>query len=220
LARPVKQEKKMELTQKTCKEFAESLASKEAVPGGGGAAALTGALGVALASMVANFSKGKKKFLDVEERHAEILQRGEELRNRLLELIDEDAKNFLPLSKAYGIKAATDQEKAAKEEVLQAALKVAIDAPIKMVECIHESILIHEELLDISSKLIISDVGVGVMCLKAALYSAQLNVIININSISDDEYTSEIKHKVDAMVENGARTADQVYEKVLQIMNR
>ncbi|HKL10952.1 MAG TPA: cyclodeaminase/cyclohydrolase family protein [Clostridia bacterium] len=209
----------MELTQKTCKEFAEVLASKEAVPGGGGAAALTGALGVALASMVANFSKGKKKFLDVEDRHKEILLRGEELRNRLVELIDEDAKNFLPLSKAYGIKATTEEEKSAKEEVLQTALKVAIEAPISMVECIHESILLHEELIDISSKLIISDVGVGVMCLKAALYSAQLNVIININSISDDEYTFEIKNKIDAMVENGARIADEVYEKVLLIIN-
>jgi len=209
----------MELTQKTCKEFAKSLASKEAVPGGGGAAAFTGALGIALASMVANFSKGKKKFLDVEERHAEILQKGEELRKRLLELIDEDAKNFLPLSKAYGIKAVTEEEKAAKEEVLQDALKVAIDAPIKMVECIHDSIIIHEELVDISSKLIISDVGVGAQCLKAALYGAQLNVIINLNSIKDEEYTSETKHKVDAMVENGARVADEVYEKVLLKMN-
>jgi formiminotetrahydrofolate cyclodeaminase len=208
----------MELTQKTCKEFAEVLASKQAVPGGGGAAALTGALGVALASMVANFSKGKKKFLDIQDRHAEILERGEELRNRLLELIDEDAKNFLPLSKAYGINATTDEEKAAKEEVLQAALKVAIDAPIKMVECIHESILIHEELVVISSKLIISDVGVGVACLKAALYGAQLNVIINLNSIKDEGYTSETKEKVDAMVENGARIADEVYEKVIRKM--
>jgi len=208
----------MELTQKTCKEFAESLASKQAVPGGGGAAALTGALGIALASMVANFSKGKKKFLDVEERHAEILQKGEKLRKRLLELIDEDAKNFLPLSKAYGIKAVTEEEKAAKEEVLQDALKVAIDAPIKMVECIHDSIIIHEELVDISSKLIISDVGVGAQFLKAALYGARLNVIINLNSIKDYEYTSETRNKVDAMVENGERIADEVYEKVIRKM--
>ncbi|MBK5252677.1 MAG: cyclodeaminase/cyclohydrolase family protein [Peptostreptococcaceae bacterium] len=210
----------MELTQKTCKEFAEILASKQAVPGGGGAAALTGALGVALASMVANFSIGKKKFIGVEEKHKEILERGEELRERLLSLIDEDAENFFPLSEAYGIKAETDEEKEAKQKKLQSALKVACSAPVKMVEAIYESILVHQELVDISSKIIISDVGVGVQCLKAALYGAQLNVMINVNSINDEEYAAETRKHIDAIVEVGAKVADEVYEKVLKTMNR
>ncbi|SRR6056297_505881 len=209
----------MELTQKTCKEFAEILASKQAVPGGGGAAALTGALGVALASMVANFSKGKKKFISVEEKHKEILEKGEELRERLLALIDEDAKNFYPLSKAYGIKAITDEEKEAKQETLQSALKVACSAPIKMVEAIYQSILLHEELFDISSKIIISDVGVGAQCLKAALYGAQLNVIINLNAIKDDTYKDEIQEHIDELVNKGSKKADDIYQKVIEKMN-
>lgn len=208
----------MKLTERTCREFADLLASKEAVPGGGGAAALVGALGVALNSMVANFSIGKKKFIDVEDKHRDILKRGYALKDELIELIDKDAENFLPLSKAYGIKATTDEEKAEKEKVLQDALKVACSAPVKMVECIYESILLHEELVDISSKLIISDVGVGVQCLKAALYSAQLNVVINVNSIKDEEYTSEVREKTEAMVEKGSRIADEVYAKVIEIM--
>ena len=208
----------MKLTERTCKEFADLLASKEAVPGGGGAAALVGALGVALNSMVANFSIGKKKFIDIEDKHRDIINRGYELKDELIELIDRDAENFLPLSKAYGIKASTDEEKAKKEEVLQSALKVACSAPVRMVECIYESILLHEELVEISSKLIISDVGVGVQCLKAALYSAQLNVVINVNSIKDEEYTSEVREKTVAMVEKGSEIADEVYKKVIEIM--
>jgi formiminotetrahydrofolate cyclodeaminase len=208
----------MRLTEKTCKEFADLLASKEAVPGGGGAAALVGALGVALNSMVANFSIGKKKFIDVEDKHRDILRRGNELKDELIDLIDSDAENFLPLSKAYGIKAITDKEKAEKEIVLQNALKIACSAPMNMVECIYESILLHEELVDISSKLIISDVGVGVQCLKAALYSAQLNVVINVNSIKDEEYTKEVREKTEAMVEKGSKIADEVYKKVIEIM--
>ncbi|HKL10135.1 MAG TPA: cyclodeaminase/cyclohydrolase family protein [Clostridia bacterium] len=209
----------MELTQKTCKEFAEILASKQAVPGGGGAAALTGAIGVALASMVANFSIGKKKFIDAEEKHKEILERGEELRERLLALIDEDAKNFYPLSKAYGIKATTDEEKEAKEKTLQSALKVACSAPIQMVDAIYESILLHEELFDISSKIIISDLGVGAVCLKAALQCAELNVVINLNFIKDEVYTSEIKEHVDQLVNKGSQKADDIYKKVIEKMN-
>ncbi len=208
----------MRLTEKTCKEFADLLASKEAVPGGGGAAALVGALGVALNSMVANFSIGKKKFIDVEDKHRDILRRGNELKDELIDLIDSDAENFLPLSKAYGIKAITDKEKSEKEIVLQNALKIACSAPMNMVECIYESILLHEELVDISSKLIISDVGVGVQCLKAALYSAQLNVVINVNSIKDEEYIKEVREKTEAMVEKGSKIADEVYKKVIEIM--
>jgi formiminotetrahydrofolate cyclodeaminase len=208
----------MKLTENTCREFVDLLSSKEAVPGGGGAAAFVGALGVALNSMVANFSIGKKKFIDVEDKHRDILKRGYELKGQLIELIDRDAENFFPLSKAYGIKATTDEEKAKKEEVLQSALKVACSAPVKMVECIYESILLHQEIVDISSKLIISDVGVGVQCLKAALYSAQLNVVININSIKDEEYTSEIKEKTEAMVEKGSAVADGIYKKVIEMM--
>ncbi len=208
----------MKLTERTCKDFADVLASKEAVPGGGGAAALVGALGVALNSMVANFSIGKKKFKDVEDKHREILERGYALKDQLIELIDKDAENFLPLSKAYGIKALTDEEKAEKDKVLQDALKVACSAPVQMVECIYQSILLHEELVDISSKLIISDIGVGVQCLKAALYSAQLNVVINVNSIKDEEYTSQVRENTEEMVEKGSRIADQVYKKVIDIM--
>jgi formiminotetrahydrofolate cyclodeaminase len=208
----------MKLTERTCKEFADLLASKEAVPGGGGAAALVGALGVALNSMVANFSIGKKKFIDVEDKHRDILNRGYVLKDQLIDLIDKDAENFLPLSKAYGIKAVTDKEKEEKEGVLQNALKIACSAPVEMVECIYESILLHEELVDISSKLIISDIGVGVQCLKAALYSAQLNVVINVNSIKDEEYTKEVREKTEAMVLKGSKTADEVYKKVIEIM--
>jgi len=170
--------------------------------------------------MVANFSKGKKKFLSVENKHKEILDRGDELRNRLLDLIDQDAENFYPLSKAYGIKAQTQEEKAAKEESLQAALKLASSAPIKMVDAIYESILLHEEVFEISSKIIISDIGVGVACLKAALYGAQLNVTVNLNSIKDQVYKAEIKDHVEEVVEKGSRKADEIYEKVIQKLNQ
>ena len=208
----------MKLCETSCNEFVDLLASKKSVPGGGGAAALTGALGIALNSMVVNFSIGKKKFIDVQDKHEEILAKAEKLQKRLMELIDEDAENFYPLSQAYGLPSSTDEEKASKEEILQKALKVACAGPVEMIECIYESILLHQELVDISSKIIISDVGVGVQCLKAALHSALLNVIINVNSITDEEYTSKVNKETAEMVEKGSKIADEVYAKVLEIM--
>ena len=209
----------MKLSQATCDVFAEKLGSKEPVPGGGGVAALAGGLGVALATMVANYSIGKKAFLGIEEKHQEIIDESSALRVKLISLIDEDAENFEPLSKAYGLPSSTDEEKAKKEEVLQEALKIAADGPIKMVEYIYEAIKIHEELVDISTKIIISDVGCGVQILKAALYSAQINVIVNMNSIKDEEYVKNVTAKTNKMVSECANICDEVFEKVMKLLN-
>jgi formiminotetrahydrofolate cyclodeaminase len=96
---------------------------------------------------------------------------------------------------------------------------MACSAPLKIVEYTYESILLHNEIVDISSKTMISDVGVGVQCLKAALYSAFLNVEINIKAISDEDYILKTRESVNKMVEDGAIVADEVYAKVIRIMN-
>lgn len=209
----------MKLSQCTCEDFAAKLASKEPVPGGGGVAALAGSLGAALASMVANYSIGKKKFLGMEAKHQEIIDKSCDLMNKLMALIDEDAENFAPLSKAYGMPSATEEEKAEKEKVLQQCLLVAASGPVKMVEYIYDAIKIQEELVDISTKIIISDVGCGVQMLKAALYSANLNVIVNMNSIKDEKYVAETSAKCNKMVAEGAQIVDNVYNKVVEVLS-
>lgn len=206
------------LTQKSSREFAALLASKNPTPGGGGAAALVGALGVALNSMVANFSMGKKKFIDVKEKHEDLLKRGEILREKLIDLVDKDALVFEPLSRAYVMPSNTEEEKKAKDIELQKCLKVACSAPMETLELSYEAIKMHEEILDISSKNIISDVGVGVQCLKAALNSAYLNVLININSITDETYVRENKEKAEKLLSEGNKIADEVYAIVLNTL--
>ncbi len=208
----------MKLSQCTCEDFAAKLASKEPVPGGGGVAALAGSLGAALASMVANYSIGKKKFLGMEAKHQEIIDKSCDLMNKLMALIDEDAENFAPLSKAYGMPSATEEEKAEKEKVLQQCLLVAASGPVKMVEYVYDAIKIQEELVDISTKIIISDVGCAVQMLKAALYSANLNVIVNMNSIKDEKYVAETSAKCNKMVVEGTQIADKVYNKVVEVL--
>ena len=208
----------MKLSQCTCEDFAAKLASKEPVPGGGGVAALAGSLGAALASMVANYSIGKKKFLGMEAKHQEIIDKSCDLMNKLMALIDEDAENFAPLSKAYGMPSATEEEKAEKEKVLQQCLLVAASGPVKMVEYVYDAIKIQEELVDISTKIIRSDVGCAVQMLKAALYSANLNVIVNMNSIKDEKYVAETSAKCNKMVAEGTQIADKVYNKVVEVL--
>lgn len=207
------------LTQESLRDFAALLASKNPVPGGGGAAALSAALGAALNSMVANFSVGKKKFIDVKERHEDLLRRGDVLREKLINLVDKDAEFFEPLSRAYVMPSNTEEEKQKKEEVLQECLKVACSAPMETLMYTFDAIIMHKEIVDISSKNIISDVGVGVQCLKAALNSAYLNVLINLNSITDENYVKENKEKAEKLLAEGNSIADEVYNMVVNIIN-
>lgn len=207
------------LTKATCREFAKELASKKPVPGGGGAAALVAALGTALNSMVANFSIGKKKFIDYKEKHEDLLERGEILREKLVDLVDKDAEFFKPLSNAYVMPSNTKEEKVRKEEELQRCLKIACSTPMEILEYSYDAITMHKEIAEISSKNIISDVGVGVQCLKAALNSAYLNVLININFINDAIYVLEQKERAEKLVSEGIKIADEVFNQVLKVLN-
>lgn len=210
----------MKISEKSCIEFVEVLASKAAVPGGGGAAALVGSIGMALGSMVCNLTIGKKKYAQYEESVKSILEKATDLEKRLLEMIDEDAKNFLPLSKAYGLPKNTEEEKRIKEEVMENALKTACQVPIEIVRVCYDAIKLHEDLVDKGSKLAISDIGVGVQCLRAAILSAQLNVIININSIKDQEYVQKVQDEVNQLVISGVQICDEVYSQVIKSLQK
>lgn len=203
------------IAQKSCVDFIEVLASKAAVPGGGGAAALAGAIGMALGSMVCNLTTGKKKYAEYEEAIQEILSKASKLEEELLSMIDKDAEGFYPLSKAYGLPTSTEEEKKYKAETMEKCLKVACEVPMNIVRLCFDSIKLHEELVDKGSKLAISDVGCGVQCLRAAILSGQLNVIINVNSMTDREYADKIEKECDQLVKDGVRICDEVYEKVL-----
>lgn len=203
------------IAQKSCVDFVEVLASKAAVPGGGGAAALAGAIGMALGSMVCNLTTGKKKYAQYEETIQEILAKAGKLEEELLSMIDKDAEGFYPLSKAYGLPTSTEEEKQYKAETMEKCLKVACEVPMNIVRLCFDSIKLHEELVDKGSKLAISDVGCGVQCLRAAILSGQLNVIINVNSMKDREYAEKIEKECNQLVQDGVKICDEVYQKVL-----
>ena len=203
------------MAQKSCVDFIEVLASKAAVPGGGGAAALAGAIGMALGSMVCNLTTGKKKYAQYEEAIQEILDKAAKLEEELLSMIDKDAEGFYPLSKAYGLPTSTEEEKQYKTETMEKCLKVACEVPMDIVRLCFDSIKLHEELVDKGSKLAMSDVGCGVQCLRAAILSGQLNVIINVNSMKDREYAEKIEKECNQLVQEGVKICDEVYQKVL-----
>ena len=195
----------------SCTEFVDALASKAAVPGGGGASALVGAVGTALGSMVGNLTVGKKKYADVEADIVAIMEKAADLQKELLRLVDEDAVVFEPLSKAYGI----PKDDPTREKVMEEALRTACTVPMDIMRACCKAIELHEELAEKGSKLALSDVGVGVVFCKSALMGASLNVFINSQSMTDKDYAKKIETEADGLLDKYCAQADKIYASVI-----
>ena len=205
----------MSMLNETCKNFNKVLASKAPVPGGGGAAAMGGAIGMALSNMVGNLTIGKKKYADVEDEVKELVAKGEKVIAALEALVDKDAEVFEPLSKAYGMPRETEEEKKLKAETMEACGKTACSVPMDIMRQAYEGIKIHQRMGEIGTMIAISDVACGVVFLKAALISGSLNVIININGIKDAEFNKAAKAEMDQLLADGSKIADETLELVL-----
>ncbi len=199
------------LSEKSCIEFSEILASKAPVPGGGGVAALVGALGVALCSMAGNITKERKKYKDYLPDYERTISKGEEIRNNLIELIDEDAKGFEPLQKAYSI----PKDDPTREAVMQKASLDACDAPLRMMKNICSAIELLEEMFEKGSPLLLSDVGCGALCTRAAIECASMNIFINAKSMSDED-AKKLVSETEAMLDEYIPRAETVAKKVMK----
>ncbi len=194
----------------TIKDFTDTLASKEAVPGGGGASALVGAVGIALGNMVGSLTVGKKTYADVEDEVRAWMDEAEDLRQELLAAMDADAEAFLPLSKAYGI----PKDDPSREKIMEEALRTASEAPLNLMWKLCRAIELLEGFAAKGSRIAISDAGVGAVCCKAALQGAALNIFINTRSMTDRDYAAALNDQTEAMLTDYLARADIIYEKV------
>ncbi|MBS6397574.1 MAG: cyclodeaminase/cyclohydrolase family protein [Clostridiales bacterium] len=204
----------MGFTKATCEEFVDVLASKAPVPGGGGASALVGAVGMALGNMVGSLTVGKKKYADVEADIIALKEKATALQADFLRLVEADAEAFEPLAKAYGMPRETEEEKAEKARVMAIVLKDACAVPMEIMEKCCEAIDVIEEFAAKGSALAISDAGVGVVFCKAALLGASLNVFINTKSMADKEYAASLNEKADKMIADYSKKADEIFAAV------
>lgn len=200
----------MKMIDKTSADFTAALASSAPVPGGGGASALAGAIGVALGDMVGELTVGKKKYADVEDEIRALMERAQELRQRLLTLVDEDAECFKPLARAYGI----PRDDPDRGRIMEEALKTACSAPMDILRACAESIDIIREFAAKGSRLAVSDAGCGAVLCKAAMQAASLNVFINTKSMKDRETAAALEDEADRLLEKYTALADEIFAKV------
>ncbi len=198
----------------SCADFVEILSSKRPVPGGGGASALIGAIGMALGNMVGSLTIGKKKYAEVEPEIKVLMEKSVILISRLLELIDEDAKAFEPLANAYSMPKETPEQAEEKEKVMSEALYMAAMAPLDIMKACCEAIDIVGDFAEKGSRLAVSDAGVAAAALSAALKGASLNIYINTKSMKDEEAALEINAQADRMFEEYTKKAEEIFTHV------
>lgn len=188
------------MKQQPLQEFLDNLASQSPTPGGGGAAALSGAMGAALVSMVCNLTIGKKKYVQVEADMQAILAQSEALRARLTDLIDDDAQAFEQVMATYQLPRKTDEEKKARRVAIQAATKEACLVPLAIAQACADVISLSKPTAEMGNVNVISDAGVGALSALAGLKSAALNVFINLNSLKDEAFIQEKKAQVNDII--------------------
>ena len=197
----------------------EELSSKAPVPGGGGAAALVGAIGVALGNMVGSLTLGKKKYREAEPEILQLKAHAGELQDRLLSMVERDAEVFEPLSRAYGLPKDTEEQRREKAQVMEQALREASQIPLEIMELCMESLDVIERFSQIGSKLAISDAGCAAACCRAALSAASLNVFINTKSMADQTYAEKLNEHANRMIQDGNTRADTIFTAVRAQLN-
>ena len=200
----------IDFTQNSCREFVEVLASNAPVPGGGGAAALVGAIGTALGNMVGSLTVGKKKYAAVEAEIIALKAKCDDLQKQLLDQVPADAEGFEPLAKAYGI----PKDDPNRDKVLEEATIVACKVPMRIMELCCESIEAISVFAAKGSRLAVSDAGCGAVCCKAALQSASLNVFINTKSLKNRELAEALNTKANGMLDKYCAMADEIFASV------
>ena len=192
-------EKLQDKTLESCRDFVARVASSEPAPGGGGAAALVGAVGTALGNMVGSLTVGKKKYAAVEAEN-----------QALLDQVAADEAGFLPLAKAYGI----PKDDPTRPEILEQATVAACAVPMRIMRLCCQAIDAIAVFAEKGSRLAVSDAGCGAVCCKAALQAASLNVFINTKTLRDRAKAEELNAQCFAMLREYGQKADSIYDAV------
>ncbi len=180
------------LVSMTLTDFADETASESPAPGGGSISAYVGALGVSLATMVANLSSHKKGWDERWEEFGNWAEKGEQYKNELVRLVDADTKAFNQIMNAFGLPKSTSEEKTIRNKAIQDATKFAIEIPFKVMETSFASMEVIKAMAETGNPNSVSDAGVGALCARSAVMGAFMNVRINASGYDDKTFIADI----------------------------
>ena len=204
------------LTELKRTDFLTALASSAPAPGGGGGAAMAGALAAALASMVANLTIGKEKFAQQEPEAKELLDEAEEVRQTLLQLVEDDAAVFNSFMACYKLPKGTEEEKTARTQAIRQAAKQAAEVPLAIAKASYRALQLAQRLVCIGNPGVITDGACSALLARAALRCAEYNVRINLGLTKDEEYNRQVKAELNFLL----KTAEELEQEALAVTDQ
>lgn len=202
------------LTRKMISAFLDELASPSPAPGGGSVAALAGALGAALTTMVCNLTIGKKKYSGVEEEMAKVKAEAERLRARFTELVDEDTQAFNKVMEAFTLPKDSEAQRTLRNAAVSAATKEATLVPLEVMKHCIDAMALAQQVASLGNSNSVSDAGVSALMLHAACEGAALNVRINLNGIADREFVGWKSDEVESLLKTSRMMMEETSEMV------
>jgi formiminotetrahydrofolate cyclodeaminase len=203
-----------EIKDQPIQQFLDELASKSATPGGGSAAAIMGAQGAALISMVCNLTIGKPKFAEVESEMQALLAQAEDLRAQLTDFIQADVDVFNRVMAAYGLPKETDEDKAARSSTIQAVMKDATIVPLECAKACAKTITLSQIAAEKGNPNVISDAGAAVMAAYGGLKTAALNVYINAASLKDRDFAETKLAELAEIMQGAEISTEAIYQAI------
>lgn len=195
---------------KPLQSYLDDLASSNSTPGGGSTAALSGAMGAALACMVARLTLGKPKYADVQLEIEQLLQRAEQLRSRFQELMQADIEAYGNLSACFKMPRTTDEEKAARTQAIQQRLKEAALVPLEMAEQAAELVRCCERIAEIGNAGVLSDIAAAAMQAVSAAQGASWMVRVNVNAMKDQSLVETFNRRLSTALNTVAMLSQRV----------
>ncbi|MCH3924414.1 MAG: glutamate formimidoyltransferase [Bacteroidales bacterium] len=203
------------LVDMTCKGFANETASESPAPGGGSISAYIGSLGAALGTMVANLSSHKAGWDERWEEFSIVAEKGQEIKDTLLHLVDEDTNSFNKIMNAFSLPKKTDEEKQKRDEAIQDATKYAIEIPYQTLQASFEVFDICKQMVETGNPNSVTDAAVGILCAKTACVGAFMNMKINCKSLKDKAFVDDILTKAQQLIDKAEQIEKEYTTKVL-----
>ncbi len=181
-----------QLVDLTVKGFADETASESVAPGGGSVSAYVAALGVSLGTMVANISSHKRGWDERWEEFSKWAEKGQNIKNELLYLVDEDTRSFNKIMEAFGLPKKSEEDKKARKQAIEDATKYAIQIPFRVMQKAYESMEVLEQMVEKGNPNSVTDAGVGALCARTAVIGAFMNVKINAEGLEDKAFFEDV----------------------------
>ncbi|MGP8214121.1 MAG: glutamate formimidoyltransferase [Bacteroidia bacterium] len=201
-------------------DFADMTASESPAPGGGSVSACLGALGAALGTMVANLSAVKKGWENRWEEFSEIAAKGQELKQRLLKLVDEDTRAFNRIMDAFGLPKTTEAEKSSRKNAIQQATRGAIEIPFTVMQLSLEAMQLAKAMVEKGNPNSVSDAGVAALCARSAVIGAHLNVKINAGGLEDKEWLNKILTEAGKIEKDAIALEKEILTRVDKVISK